>query len=476
MPSPRVRLTGPVPGWDDLRAELGVPAAFPPAVLQEAEQVRATLPAYDLRDVPFLTIDPPGSTDLDQAMALSRTDSGYLVQYAIADVAAFVTPGGQIDAEAHVRGETLYAPDQRTPLHPPILSEDHASLLPDQDRPALVWSLQLDPQGLLVHTDVRRAAVRSRRKLDYPTVQAQLDDGSATPDLLLLKEIGLLRQADARRRGAVDLPTPEQEVDAEGHLTYRAQLPCEQWNAQISLLTGMAAARVMIDGKVGLLRTLPTPEPAAVDSLRRSALALGIAWPDGTAYGDVLSGLDPNLPAAAALLTLATRLLRGAAYTAFDGTVPEHTVHSAVAADYAHCTAPLRRLADRYVGEVCVALCAGTPIPAWAREALPRLPEEMATADHRAHALDRAIVDLAEAVIMQHRVGETFAAVVVEASSHGGTVQLPDPAVRGKIDGEALTLGAQVHVVLTEADPDKRTVRFRLAAAVLAADRAGQAR
>ncbi|MGZ6826412.1 MAG: RNB domain-containing ribonuclease [Mycobacteriales bacterium] len=463
MPSPRIHLPDPVPGWDALRSELGVPGEFPPEVLREAEQVQPHLPSLDLRDVPFLTIDPPGSTDLDQAMALERADGGYRVRYAIADVAAFVVPGGAVDREAHARGETLYAPDRKAPLHPPVLSEDRASLLADQDRPALVWTLDLDAQGLLRSTDVRRAVVRSRRKLDYPSVQRMLDDGSASPDLLLLREIGQLRLADARRRDAVDLPTPEQEVDPDGRPTYRAQAPCEQWNAQLSLLTGMAAAQVMLAGGVGLLRTLPVPDPAAVDSLRRSALALGIAWPEGTPYGDVLSALDPSRPAAAALLTLATRLLRGAAYTAFDGAPPAQTLHSAVAAPYAHCTAPLRRLADRYVGEVCVALCAGTPVPGWARSALPQLPAEMEAADRRAHALDRALVDLAEAMVLQHRVGEAFAGVVVEANTHGGTVQLADPAVRGRLDGEALPLGQAVRVVLTEADVLTRSVRFRLA-------------
>lgn len=463
MPSLRVHLPTAIPGWDALRAELQVPGDFPPAVLAEADAVHPQLPEHDLRDVPFLTIDPVGSTDLDQAMALSKTDTGYLVRYAIADVAAFVVPRGAIDVEAHLRGETLYAPDQRSPLHPPVLCEDRASLLADQDRPALVWTLTLDTEGVLQHTDVRRALVRSRRKLDYPGVQAMIDGGSASADLLLLREIGQLRQADARRRDAVDLPTPEQEVDAEGNLTYRAQLPCEQWNAQVSLLTGMAAAKVMLDGRVGLLRTLPMPDPQSVDSLRRSALALGVAWPEGTPYGDVLSGLDPAQPAAAALLTLATRLLRGAAYTAFDGTLPELQTHSAVAAPYAHCTAPLRRLADRYVGEVCVALCAGTEIPSWARERLPALPAEMATADHRAHALDRAVVDLAEAMVLQHRVGQGFRGVVVEANHQGGTVQITDPAVRGKLDGQALPLGKTVDIVLTEANPLTRSVRFRVA-------------
>ncbi|MFN2539510.1 MAG: RNB domain-containing ribonuclease [Mycobacteriales bacterium] len=462
MPSPRIHLPLPIPGWDALRAELEVPGQFPPEVLSEAETVAPALPSTDRTDVPFLTIDPPGSTDLDQAMALSATASGYQVLYAIADVGAFVKPGGAIDVEAHLRGETLYAPDRRSPLHPAVLSEGRASLLPDEVRPALVWELLLDQRGKLTRTHVGRALVRSRRKLDYAGVQRDLDAGTASPDLLLLKEIGVKRLALARQRGAVDLPSLEQEVGADGTLSYRAPLPCEQWNAQLSLLTGMAAAALMLDGGLGLLRTLPTPPQDAVDSLRRSAMALGVRWHKGQSYGDVLSALDSHVAANSALLTLATRVLRGAGYTAFDGTPPALTTHSAVAAPYAHCTAPLRRLADRYVGEICLALCAGEPVPDWVRSALPRLPAEMAAADQRARALDRAVVDLAEAMVLQHRVGETFHAVVVEANHRGGTVQLRDPAVRGKLDADHPPLGKDVQVRLTEADPARRSVRFAL--------------
>jgi VacB/RNase II family 3'-5' exoribonuclease len=464
VPSPRLVLPPTEHDWDALRAELQIPTAFPAEVEAEAAEAakHPELPDRDLTDLPFLTIDPTGSVDLDQAMALSPAGSGYLVRYAIADVAAFVRPGGAVDLEAHRRGETLYSPDLRTPLHPTVLSEQAASLLQDQVRPALVWELALDEHGALTGTTVGRALVRSRRQLDYETVQKDLDAGTATEDLQLLATVGRLRQEQARSRGAVDLPTPEQVVDPEGRLTYRAPLPAEAWNAQISLLTGTAAAQLMLDGGVGLLRTLPTPPQDAVDSLRRSAMALGVSWPEHTPYGDVLSALDPSVPRNAALLTLATRLLRGAGYTAFDGSPPALTTHSAVAAPYAHCTAPLRRLADRYVGEVCLALCAGAEVPAWARTALPALPAEMAEADRRAHELDRAAVDLAEACVLQHRVGESFEAVVLEANSHGGTVQLTDPAVRARVDAAKPPLGRRVEVVLTEADVRTRKVAFRL--------------
>ena len=164
-------------GFEQVRTELRVPASFEPSVLAEADAAAAapTLPALDLTDVAFCTLDPPGSRDLDQAYAIERTAGGYRVRYAIADVAAFVSPGGAVDAEAHRRIETLYAPDRRTPLYPPSLSEGAASLLPGQTAPALVWTLDLDHDGELRNTDVRRALVRSREQQDYPTVQKALD-------------------------------------------------------------------------------------------------------------------------------------------------------------------------------------------------------------------------------------------------------------------------------------------------------------
>ncbi len=114
--------------------------------------------APDHTDVPYLTIDPPGSMDLDQAMHIDRFGTGYRVRYAIADVAAFVSPGDPVDVEAHVRGETLYSPDLRTPLHPPVIGEAAASLLPDQVRPALVWTIDLDADGRQTAVDVKRAS------------------------------------------------------------------------------------------------------------------------------------------------------------------------------------------------------------------------------------------------------------------------------------------------------------------------------
>lgn len=458
-------------GLDALRAELDVPAAFPAEVLAEVAAVRQAGPAgdrVDATDVPLVTLDPEGSRDLDQAVHLERRGAGYRLRYAIADVAAWVRPGGAIDAEARRRVVTLYAPDGRTPLHPPELSEGVASLLPGQDAPALLWQVDLDADGAPTDVHVARATVRSRAQLTYEGAQRALDDGTADEALVLLRAVGRLRQAAETARGGLTLPTPEQvvEVDARGRwtLTSRATLPVEEWNAQISLLTGMSAARLMLDAGVGVLRTLPPADPRDVARLRSSARALGVAWPDGADHATVVRGLDAAVPAHAALLTEATTLLRGAAYVAFDGTAPEQPLHAAIAAPYAHATAPLRRLVDRFVGEVCVAVSAGAAVPADVRAALPELPALMTAGDRRASAYERGCVDLVEAALLSDRVGEEFDAVVVDVRDDGatGVVQLRDPAVRGRVAGAALPLGTDVRVRLDAVSVAERTVRFVL--------------
>ncbi|MCI0687075.1 MAG: RNB domain-containing ribonuclease, partial [Sporichthyaceae bacterium] len=429
-------------GFDLVRAQLSVPTDFPAEVLADAETAvrEPTLPDLDRTDIAFVTIDPPGSMDLDQALHIARRPGGYRVHYAIADVAAFVRPGSPLDVEANARGMTLYLPDARTPLYPQSLGEGAASLLPGVTRPALLWTLDLDRSGEGVGIDVRRALVRSRAQLSYEQVQRALDTDTAEGPLELLREVGRLREQREAERGGISLPLPEQDVvETSGsfQLVFRAPLPVEGWNAQISLLTGMAAAELMLYGEIGLLRTLPAAPEHAIKRLRRVARALQIDWPPEDSYAEMIRTLDPRLPRHAAMLNECTSLLRGAGYTAFAGGVPELATHAAVASEYAHVTAPLRRLADRYTGEVCLALCAGTAVPDWARVTLPVLPERMHQADAHASRVEAACVDLVEAAVLADRVGERFSGVVVDVKERGegGVVQLTEPAVRGRVEG-----------------------------------------
>jgi len=458
-------------GIRTIQDELGVTPQFPADVEEAAAKAAdsPTLPALDRTDIPLVTLDPEGARDLDQALHIERDGDGYVVLYAIADVAAFVQPGDPVDVEANRRGETLYGADSKVPLHPTVLSEGAASLLADQDRPALLWTIKVDKTGEGTDVDVVRARVRSRAQLDYESVQRQLDAGTADPVFDLLREVGELRMKREAARGGVSLPLPEQEIDIDGDrwsLRFRQMLPVEQWNAQISLLTGMAAASLMVYARVGLLRTLPPPEPGDVQRLHRTAHALRIDWPAEVLYPDFIRSLDPTKPSHAAMVLACTRLLRGSGYVGFDGEVPAQPEHAALASEYAHVTAPLRRLVDRYAAEVCVALCAGEGVPGWVHDKLRDLPVTMQASAQRAGAYENAVLGLVEAAVLRPYVGQTFPGVVVavdEKQRTRGEIVVQEPAVEAAVTSSApLPLGTDVQATLAEADPATRSVRFEL--------------
>lgn len=459
-------------GFADIRRQLDVPVGFPPAVLAEAEAVAARGPVVppgaapdvaDRTDLPLITIDPPTSTDLDQAYGAEHTGDGYRVWYAIADVASFVAPGSALDIEARTRGVTLYSPDQRASLHPEVINESAGSLLADTEKPAVLWQIDLDAGGHRTGCTVGRALVRSREKLSYRQAQDRIDAEDGTESLHLLREIGRHRQRIEAERGAISLQLPGQEITrtADGYaLHFDASLPVEGWNAQISLLTGMAAADLMIEAGHGLLRTLPPLHPGSVDQVRRAAEALGVGWPDGMSYAERVRELDPNHPGEAALLTRAARSFRGAGYEAFfDGELPEQPLHGAIASTYAHVTAPLRRVCDRFANEIVLAHCAGIDAPGWALEALEELPSIMGAARQRDGALERAMIDFIETLVLRNHVGETFDGMVLAHSRNGARVQLRDPAVLASID-EQPPVGRPVRLQLDAVDSDARRVEL----------------
>lgn len=461
-------------GLAAVRSELEVPQGFSDEVVAEAEASAAAGPQIpegsagtevaDRTDIELVTIDPPDSMDLDQALHCSPTDNGWRVYYAIADVAAWVTPGGAIDQESKARGFTMYSPDGRAPLHPAAISEGAASLLPDVDRQSLLWTIDLDSAGKIVDKTLERAVVRSRAKLSYRAATDLIAEGDQM--LASLRTVGELREQLEVERDAVSLRLASQEVVRVGggfELEYDESLPIEGWNAQISLLTGIAAASIMIDAKVGILRTLPRPQRRTINELRGIAKALGIDWPEDMTYPAMVRSLNPNNPIDSAMIAQSARGLRGAGYEAFDGELPELLEHSAISANYAHVTAPLRRLGDRYANETILAALAGTRPPEWVLETLVELPRLLGQARNREGSLDRAILDMVEAALLTGRVNETFHGLVTSIDDKKGRVrvQLTDPAVVAYADGHA-GLGDEVLVRLLSADVKDRKVTFEL--------------
>lgn len=447
-----------VRGLDAIRAEMEVRDAYPAEVeaaagAAAAHGPRDLGPRDDRRELPLVTIDPPGSMDLDQALHIAPDGDGFTLHYAIADLAAFVPIGGVVEAEAWLRGQTVYLPDHRSPLYPTVISQGAASLLPGEERPAVLFTLPVSADGQAGAGTVRRATVRSTRRLAYSEVGDDTVEG--------LRPMGEALAAAATRRGAtqVDLPDVEIRPDPGSPSGYvleaRERLPSEDWNAQVSLVANMVAARMMADAATGLFRVMDDPDPARMADLRVAAVALGFAVPASPDLAAVGTASGP--PQAVGALRRTARASTGAGYRPFDPARPPY--HAAVAAPYAHATAPIRRLADRYVLDLLVDLGSGaTPEPAGAFRGLA---DAMNTSDTRASRAEAAALDLIEAFLLAPLVGRRFRAVVTGTGEKTARIQLVDPPVRASVRTDAPpAAGSAVQVTLVEADPARRRVAF----------------
>jgi len=444
-------------GLAAIRTQFAVPGAFPPEVVAAAERAATRAPAEhaDWTGRAFVTLDPISSTDLDQAFAIETSGADLLLHYAIADVAWFVEDGDAVDREAWHRGETLYLPDGKAGLYPPVLAERAASLLPDGNRPAVVFTVRVDPQGEARLDGVVRAIVHSRAKLGYGSVRdADLPAG--------FPELARRVRAAETRRGAARVDPPQQEVvpldGGRFALAWRPMRKSEQDNAALSLACNLAVAKALLAHDTGLFRVMAGPDNAAVARLRQSASALSLDWPAAMDLKAFERTLRPQDPRHAAFMLAIRRAGSGAGYAPWQaGTLPWH---AAIAAPYVHATAPLRRLADRYVIRAALALGNGQPVPDAVSSAFQRLPEVMARADAVAARVERAVVDLAETVMLHGREGERFAAVVTDAEGSSARVHLQGLPIVARARIVDPQPGQQVMLQLERSDPERRTLSF----------------
>lgn len=436
-------------GLARLRERFAVPDEFPPEVFAEAEQMAGRSPDghIDWADRPFVTLDPAASTDLDQAFMMEPAGADLLLHYALADIGWFVPAGGAMEAEAWTRGVTLYLPDGKARLYPPVLSERAASLLPDGPRPAIVVTVRCATDGTVKLEGAVRAVIHSRAKLAYETV-----DMAGVPHLT---DFSARMKRGEEARGAARVDPPEQEIErgADGHyrLHLRAWRPSEEANSTLSLAANIAIAQALHQAETGLFREMPAPDERAIRRLRQTARGLGLDWPERMTLARFEATVDPRTAPGASFQLAVRRVTGGADYIPYR---PGHRPwHAALGAIYCHATAPMRRLADRYVLEAILAVTNGVAGRADDADLFSRLAETMNAADARESAIERAVLNLAEAALLHGREGEVFRAIVIERDEKGARLQLLDVPVIARVDTRSVASGEEVQVRLVSADP-----------------------
>ncbi len=476
----------------------GIPDVFPDAVLAEAEAAKASglEGRSDLRILPFVTIDPADARDHDDAVHAHPDDDpenpdGHVVWVAIADVAAFVPSGSELDREARRRGNSTYFPDRVVPMLPERLSADLCSLRPAEDRAVIAVRMVLDANGTKIAHRFERGVIRSCARLSYRAMQDAADgqpDEMAAPLLDdVIAPLWAAWRAAARARAArepleIELPERRIELTEDGRVAsvaFRERLEAHRLIEDFMVLANVAAAEELIDRRSPLLfRVHEEPAPEKIDALRELARASGLVL----AKGQVLRTRHLNRLLAQAEGTEADELINMATLRSMSQAYyhPQNLGHFGLALKaYAHFTSPIRRYADLVVHRALIAAHhwpGGGDLTPDDVERLEATALRISEAERRSMAAERDTSDRYLAAWLAERVGSEFPGRVSGVARFGLFVKLDETGADGLVpvrslgqeyfrhDAEAQTLtgvdsgfsiglGARVLVRLAEAAP-----------------------
>jgi len=434
-----------------LLADRGIPDGYSPEVMAEVNALRADSGIDDptLEDrtaVPFVTVDGPGTRDLDQALHVASRGSGYCVQYAIADAAWFVRPGTALFADALARGASYYMPGRSVPMLPRALSEDLVSLGPLQDRRAMVFEMDLDADGVCTSTEIVQARIRSRHQLTFDHVDALVSGRSDHPvrdpevvdSLRHLRTVGKLRARDAAARGVVAYNRREVRVrltpgqDAGLTAVEVARTPIEGDNAQLSLLCNAEGARLLRDyvGKGAesepIYKVHPPPQEDSLRALAEridacvKARHLDERWRwrrDETTLADYLSGLPDDAQHARLAAALRRQSIMVNVRSAFAKQPGPH--HGVGAEVYGRFSAPMREVVGVFLHkEMWEAL----GVTANDAERDTALRVQVIAAANRARSLQRDLSSAADRLVIDDLFAGDLAMPAAERPARVGTV------------------------------------------------------
>ncbi|TVS05838.1 MAG: ribonuclease R [Rhodobacteraceae bacterium] len=476
--------------------EHGIRDSFPEAVLAEADSAQPLPPGKrrDLRDLPLMTIDPWDARDHDDAIcAMPDPDrdnpGGFILWVAIADVAAYVTSGSELDREARRRGNSTYFPDRVVPMLPDILSGDLCSLHERVDRPCIALRMVIGEDGSKRSHEFCRAMMRSVASLTYEQAQASDEgrhDEATVPlanDLAALFGVYRALKSARARRQPLDLDLPERQIvlSEEGRVVsvaFKDRFDAHKLVEECMVLANVAAAETLREkGSALLYRVHEEPSPEKLETLRDLAQESGFTL----AKGQVLKTRHFNALLAQAegtefdeLINMATLRTMTQAFYA-----PQNFGHFGLALrEYAHFTSPIRRYADLIVHRALIAAhgWGEDGLGSWDIEHLDETAKQISEAERRSMAAERDTADRYLAAYLAERVGAEFEGRVSGVARFGVFVKLDETgadglvpvralgdeyfrhdadaqALEGERSGFRIGLGQRVRVKLAEAEP-----------------------
>ncbi len=479
-------------------AQAHLPTAFSKAVEKAGQS--AVLPPLekrqDLRQVPFMTIDGADARDFDDAVWAEKTDKGWHVRVAIADVSWYVLPESSLDKEAQKRGNSTYFPDRVIPMLPFSLSNGMCSLNPNEDRGAMVCDLLLNAQGQKKSHKFYRALIRSRARLTYDEVQEFMTthqglENVQEPLTALIQVYHLLKEL-RQKRGVLELEVPERQVQLNAHgqvtgVSQRIQTESMQLIEEMMILANVAAAETLEQYHAPTMYRVhdrPSEEKLVRfrDFLHSLGMKKGLPQVSGQAFNEILMRVRGK-KMDYALNTFVLRTQAQAEYS------PENIGHFGLAlARYAHFTSPIRRYADLMVHRALVgALKLGRgALTATQIKQFADIAEHISFTERNSASAEQNAVDKYLATYMHDKIGGLFYGRISAVTSFGVFLMMNETGADGfvpfrtmhgdyyKVDekGSRLIgrhtqkvykLGDEVAVILRECDPVTGSMIFSFA-------------
>ena len=512
---------------EKILANAGIEDTFAPEVEAEARAFATVVTEADrvdredLRKIPFVTIDPETARDFDDAVALETIPHGHRLWVAVADVSHYVRDGRALDKEARLRGCSVYLPNRAIPMLPEALSSHMCSLVPQEDRLAMVVRVDFDRQGTPVEADFCAAVIHSRERFDYPGVAAALGGDvrgkrkKYEPYLAALREMEQFSRVLRERRfarGSLDLDLPQAVVELDEDDPKRVRNvrqsrkdPGERGAyamiEEFMLAANEAVARSFTErGEPTMWRVHDAPSVERLETFAGLAESYGIEVDlDETRTPQGLATVLAELKGHPAEKALSFQLLRSLKQASYDVVNIGH--FGLAAGDYLHFTSPIRRYPDVVVHRLLKRRLASLKKPAGgfaSQQADPPMPttEEITAAavqsslqERKAMEVERETVDMYRTFFMRDRVGDAFDGTVSAVTSFGLFVTIADPFIEGLVrledlpddeydfddktmrlsgalGGFSIALGDSVHVEVLNVSVPRRKIDLRIAGLV----------
>jgi ribonuclease R len=481
-----------------------IPFKWPDAVRKEVAEFGTSVPGAaakgrtDLRGVDLVTIDGADARDFDDAVFCEKSDNGWRLLVAIADVANYVQAGSALDKEATVRGTSVYFPDRVVPMLPEVLSNGLCSLNPQVDRLCMVCEMRVSVAGNVSGAKFYEGIMRSKARLTYGQVSDFLTGKSkaAVPKAQQdsVRQLHALYKAFAKargRRGAIeiDLPQTKFKLNKAGEIDRIEVVPRNDAHRLIEecmIAANVEAAKFLKKQRIpGLYRVHPRPDPDRFDDLRLYLITLGLKVPhpehvEPRHFTKLIEQVKGR-PDSAAITMAMLRSLTHAEYS------PANVGHFGLALDsYAHFTSPIRRYPDLLVHRAIRHIVRGGKPGkyVYSPKEMERLGAITSAHEKRAEDATRDVEAWLKCQYMQGHLGDEFDGVITGVTNFGVFVQITElmtdglvhvtslandyykydvgsQSLIGERSGQSYRLGQQLRVRVQRVDMETRKIDFR---------------